>query len=33
LLIFYFYFVGFAGLVRVKRSIRSTCCLTGFARC
>jgi len=33
LLIFYFYFVGFAGLVRVKRSICSTCCLTGFACC
>jgi len=33
LLIFYFYFVGFASLIRVKRSIRSTCCLASFARC
>jgi len=33
LLIFYFYFVGFAGLVRVKQSICSTCCLTSFTCC
>ena len=33
LLILYFYFVGFASLIRVKQSIRSTCCLAGFARC
>jgi len=33
LLIFYFYFVGFAGLIRVKQSICSTYCLTSFTCC